>query len=621
MNARIASLAVIAALFSLSPRTAHAQRCVAAGDRADDPGQDRYCGAPLITGLGGTAGFGGDMSCLRQNDDGSSPAIDVTPWFPMGLRFFTTTLHEQIFVNTNGNVTFSGPVSTYTPNPFPVADRPMIAPFWADVDIRPADGSCTEAAGTTCTSCAPCSPAESSQVWWHFEEGRAVFTWDEVGYFNCRTDRRQSFQVILSAVETCGAESGDFDVEFRYNRCEWDTGDASGGTGGFAVRRTPTRSCTVDRDCRSTGGPFGGPPGVCVGGLCQGIAAQAGFDAGNSVDFFEIMGSRVTRDINRRLCEESNVGEPGVWRFLVRRGAVTCPEAGMPCDTAMQGICGEGRISCECSGVSCTTSCVPSVEPRAERCNAIDDDCDGAVDETTDGAVCEPLRECIAGSCIATCFEGGCPSGFECTASGCVETACVGVECAAEERCRGGSCVLPCEGVVCPAPLACVAGACVDACAGISCDECSACDEGACVPRCDRAGTCPAGDACGADGVCVDADCVDVTCGAGTVCVAGGCVDACVGASCPEGEVCSAGACVPSDSPDAGPPVAWDGGPVLIVDAAAPFDAGVEGFWDGGPVRTGPGTGGGCCTVVGAGRDRGIVPLLLALVIGLAVRA
>ena len=89
--------------------------------------------APLIDGLGGTEGFGTD--CLSPNDDGSSAAIDLTVAFPGGLEFFGQR-HTVMYVNTNGNITFNGPLSTYTPRAFPIADQPMIAPYWGDVDIR-----------------------------------------------------------------------------------------------------------------------------------------------------------------------------------------------------------------------------------------------------------------------------------------------------------------------------------------------------------------------------------------------------------------------------------------------------------------------------------------------------
>ena len=40
-------------------------------------------------------------------------------------------------VNTNGAISFERTVSQYTPQPFPLGDnRVLVAPFWADVDIR-----------------------------------------------------------------------------------------------------------------------------------------------------------------------------------------------------------------------------------------------------------------------------------------------------------------------------------------------------------------------------------------------------------------------------------------------------------------------------------------------------
>ena len=40
-------------------------------------------------------------------------------------------------VNNNGDITFTFPLSKYTPEPFPLEnDLQMIAPYWADVDTR-----------------------------------------------------------------------------------------------------------------------------------------------------------------------------------------------------------------------------------------------------------------------------------------------------------------------------------------------------------------------------------------------------------------------------------------------------------------------------------------------------
>ncbi len=133
--------------------------------------------------FGGARGFGTD--CLSPNDDGSSAEIDLTPAFPRGLRFFDRT-HTSTFVNTNGNITFSGALYTYTPDPFPVADQPMIAPYWGDVDIRGAE--CSGYGGDL-----GCANPSTNGVWWHMEPGLFVVTWERVGYFYCRDDLQMSF--------------------------------------------------------------------------------------------------------------------------------------------------------------------------------------------------------------------------------------------------------------------------------------------------------------------------------------------------------------------------------------------------------------------------------------------
>ena len=188
------------------------------------PSGEAAAQATLLNGFGGAAGYGPNGQCLSRNDDGSGPAVDVTPVFPTGLRFFTQT-HTSMYVNTNGNITFSDRLSTFTPNPFPVANQPMIAPYWGDVDIRQQSGTCSGfSVGTTCTVCQPCHNPSENGIWWHFDvpNQRIIITWDRVGYYNCNNDRRMSFQLILSNPGGC-SEPGDFDVEFRFNRCEWET--------------------------------------------------------------------------------------------------------------------------------------------------------------------------------------------------------------------------------------------------------------------------------------------------------------------------------------------------------------------------------------------------------------
>lgn len=163
----------------------------------------------LRSGFGGPAGYG---TGIGYNDDGSFGPVDITPAFPDGLAFYGS-LYNQMWVNNNGNVTFAGAVSTYTPSPFPVSPNPMIAAFWGDVDTRPGELA-AEGAG-------------SDQTYYHVDAagGRVIATYYTVGYFENHTDLLNSFQIILTNRDDIAM--GDFDIEMRYNRCEWTTGDWS----------------------------------------------------------------------------------------------------------------------------------------------------------------------------------------------------------------------------------------------------------------------------------------------------------------------------------------------------------------------------------------------------------
>ena len=473
--------------------------------------------APLISGFGGTVDYGSE--CLSPNDDGSSAQIDVSSAFPNGLLFFGT-VHTNAYINTNGNITFSGSVPTYTPNAFPVANQPMIAPYWGDVDIRYTGGSCVGSVGLTCNPCTPCHNPTENGVWWYLEPGRMVVTWDRVGYYNCHIDKRMSFQLILTEAG-CGG-SGDFDVEFRYNLCGWETGDMSGGSGGFG-----------------------------------GTEAQAGFDAGNLTDFVAIPGS-LDAGIAAALCTGSNIGTPGVWQFQIRSGAVVCPDAGQPCDTGLLGVCASGRTNCVGTG----TECVQDVASSPEVCDAQDNDCDGEIDETDGDPLCSGTELCVGGFCVNHCNESFCGQGLVCDASSglCVEQACVGVTCPDGERCVGGACVEACEGVVCPQGQVCRFGRCLDLCENFPCDDCSVCADGLCIPDCNYE-PCTAGETCDASGYCIPDACVGADCAAGSHCDNGSCVDDCTGVVCPYGQMCEAGECIPIP-PQNDAAVPWpDGGP------------------------------------------------------------
>jgi MYXO-CTERM domain-containing protein len=496
---------------------------------------------PLLRTFGGPEGFGTNV--LPSNDDGSSSARDLTGAFSGGLRFFGGP-YTEFWVNNNGNISFNGDIYTFTPEEFPVAEQPMIAPYWGDVDTRNRDDV---------------SAPTENLVYWHLEPGRLVVTWYNVGYFSYGNDKRMSFQLILTNALDCG--SGDFDVDFRYETCELTAGGASGGT-----------------------------DGLCEEGDSGCTPAQAGFDAGNEMDYVALPNS-FTNDI-LDLCTTSNVGMPGIWRFSVRSGGVVCP-SDMPCDIPDQvGPCAVGRTQC----VGGDVVCQPITTATDERCDGVDNDCNGEPDDGDN--LCGAGQTCRRGTCVPVCFEGGCDEGFSCDpdVGACVETACVGVECEVGQRCEGGECIDACEGIVCPHGDVCISGTCVDPCAAVTCEASQFCRDGLCVARC-PCSPCPAGETCNADGTCTPRGCDIVQCQEGSYCEEGVCHNSCDGVVCPSGQVCMVGACVnptPSSPPDAGVSMVDAGS--LETDAGSQADAGISSMIDGGhdEVHPPPVTGCGC---------------------------
>jgi hypothetical protein len=160
---------------------------------------------------------GFDQTTLDPNDDGYTDQVPIG--FPINL--FGTTWAD-CYINNNGNVTFEAPEGAYTPFPLRNLGFPIIAPFWADVDTsNPASEPVRYGSGTV--------------------GGKTAFgvNWKNVGYFNNRADKLNSFQMIL--INRSDISAGDFDIEFNYNQVLWETGShpSSGGVdgyGGFPAR-------------------------------------------------------------------------------------------------------------------------------------------------------------------------------------------------------------------------------------------------------------------------------------------------------------------------------------------------------------------------------------------------
>lgn len=220
----------------------------------------------VVNALAIRSGFDGETA--PRNDDRF--VSGVTAGFD--LNFFGTT-YNSFFLNTNGNITFDGGLSTFTPFDLQATNQVIIAPFFADVDTR---------AGTPITY-------GTGSV-----DGRDAFgiNWVDVGYFSSRDDLLNSFQLVLIDRSDTGA--ANFDFEFNFDNVEWETGSASSGTNGLG-----------------------------------GSSARVGYSNGTNTNF-ELAGSAINGALlnngpNALIANSLNSSELGRYRFTVRNGAVVTP--------------------------------------------------------------------------------------------------------------------------------------------------------------------------------------------------------------------------------------------------------------------------------------------------------
>jgi hypothetical protein len=279
-----------------------------------------------------------------------------------------------------------------------------------------------------------------------------------------------------------------------------------------------------------------------------------------------------------------NDGDMNDFVFFV--SGVTCPGGGKPCDTGMLGFCKQGVTQCQTGG---KLICVPSFGPMPEKCDAIDNDCNGMVD---DGNLCLAGQTCLHGKCVNPCGESEfpCPSGLTCKDGLCVDPVCGELTCPENQVChavltaegRVGACAGPCDGVTCPQGQVCHIGRCVDLCLNVTCPPDKVCRDGACVTKC-QCLACDPGEACqDPTGKCVPQGCEAVTCPAGQVCSSGTCIDGCQGVVCPIGQSCKTGQCIDDPNAQTGP-----GGIINISTGSGGSSGGGSGKGGSGAVGTG----------------------------------
>jgi hypothetical protein len=292
----------------------------------------------------------GSYASVPRNDDGSLGPILL----PFGFSFCGST-YTNVWINTNGNLTFTGPLATFTPDGFPI-NIPMVAPFWADVDTRTCNG----------------------QAYYKVFADHMIVTWDQVGYYNLHCEKTNTFQVIISDGNALLPGGGN-NVQFRYGDMQWTTGDASGGSNGFGGSPATVgfnagdalnyeQAGRFDHAGADFDGPFGNPDGVSyLDGNCF------SFDSAEDLD-----GDGITA------CFDCNDNNPDIYPGQVE----SCNGEDDNCNGDIDegfDTDGDGYTSC---GGDCDDSNA-DIHPDAEEiCDDADNNCDGLVDEgftNTDG--------------------------------------------------------------------------------------------------------------------------------------------------------------------------------------------------------------------------------------------
>ncbi len=320
----------------------------------------------------------------------------------------------------------------------------------------------------------------------------------------------------------------------------------------------------VDEGNPESGAPCGSDTGECTAGTttcsmgmltCLG-AVGPGTEVCNGLD--EDCDSNVDEDLGVGEACGTDAGEcsPGFNRCI--GGAVVCDGAidgmaeecnaldddcdgrvdeglglGDPCGID-EGLCMAGRQMCSDGRIIC----VGGVEPSPETCDCDDNDCDAMMDEPRDdgSGLCPPGSECVECGCSLPCqtteFGFTCPTGRSTFMVGdlcfCVAERCNPTTCADETHEDGSGEVACAPDVTGLSTCVCRNNECTFPCNGVVCPEGTACD-----PR-------------NADGRCVEDNCRGLGCPGGEVCDTGTgeCVDdPCAAVTCDPGEACRDGTC------------------------------------------------------------------------------
>ncbi|XP_053072051.1 sushi, nidogen and EGF-like domain-containing protein 1 isoform X8 [Acinonyx jubatus] len=410
----------------------------------------------------------GDAVTPKQ-DDGGSGLQPLSVPFP-----FFGAEHSGLYVNNNGVVSFLKEVSQFTPAAFPIAkDRCVVAAFWADVDNRRAGDVYYREATDPATLRRATEDVrryfpelQDFSATWVF-----IATWHRVTFFGGSSSSPvNTFQTVLIT-------DGKFSFTiFNYESITWTTGTHA-----------------------SSGGDTTG---------LGGIAAQAGFNAGDGRRYFSIPGSRTADMVEVETT--TNVGVPGRWAFRIDDAQVRVGGCGHTTSVclALRPCLNGGKCIDDCitGNPSYSCSCLSGFTGR--RCHLDVNECASHP--------CQNGGTCTHG---INSFSCRCPAGFGGPTCETALSPCDTRECENGGRCQAesGSAVCLCQagytGTACETDVdECASGPCLNggSCVDLVGNFTCLCSEPFAGPRCET-GSHPVPDPCLSapcqnGGTCVDAE-------------------------------------------------------------------------------------------------------------------
>ena len=142
------------------------------------------------------------------NDDLSTGPVDIG--FP--INFFGIN-QSVIYINNNGNITFTGPQAAYVPAGLSGGNYKIIAPYWGDVDTSAGGALVTYGSGTV--------------------NGRPAYGVNWVGVRKYPGSSNSTISCQLVIIERGDTGVDNFDFELNYDSMNWGNGGVGWSNGNY----------------------------------------------------------------------------------------------------------------------------------------------------------------------------------------------------------------------------------------------------------------------------------------------------------------------------------------------------------------------------------------------------